>query len=236
MGAKGGLHILTNGLTYYIDAANPKSYTSGSSTTFNMLDTTQTGSFTNDVGATDSGGESSFVFGLDGIDDVIKLNSRFAEAGQTDITVSIWFKTAGDGTSGYNGLMNEIATTNPHRSRILLTNLGTAVYYTINSTQRIATLSSTIPDDTWTNLTLTKDSVVGSKLYINSIYEFGHSSDTGTIAGQSSATVFPGAVLGIGAETVYYMNGEISNVIVYNRALTSGEVIKNYNALKKRFI
>ena len=233
---KRGPHIHTNGLTYYIDAANPKSYISGSSTTFNMLDTTQTGSFTNDIGATDNGGKSSFVFGLDGIDDTIKLNSRFAQTGQTDITISIWFKTAGDGASGFNGLMNEIATTNPFRSRIVVTNNGNQVYYTINSTQRIATLSSTIPDDTWTNLTLTKDSIVGSKLYINSIYEYGNNSDTGTIAGQSSATVFPGAVLGIGAETVYYMNGEISNVIVYNRALTSGEVSKNYNALKNRFI
>mgnify|MGYP003650020747 CR=1 FL=1 len=232
---KRGPHIHTNGLTYYIDAANPKSYISGSSTTFNMLDTTQTGSFTNDIGATDNGGKSSFVFGLDGIDDTIKLNSRFAQTGQTDITISIWFKTTGDGVSGYNGLMNEISTTNPKRCRIIVKNDGNQIFYTINSTQRIATLSSTIPDNTWTNLTLAKDSSVGSKLYINSIFEYGNSGDTGTIAGVSSAASFPGAILGIGAESVYFMNGEISNVIVYDRALSPKEISQNYNALKGRF-
>ena len=235
MGTSYSPNIVKDGLVFSIDAANPKSYISGSSTVFNMLNISQTGSFTNDTGATNSSGESSFVFGLDGIDDTIKLNSRFAQAGQTDITINIWFKTTGDGASGFNGLMNEIATTNPRRSRIVLDNSGTTIYYTINSTQRIATLSSTIPDDTWTNLTLTKDSVVGSKLYINSIYEYGNSNDTGTVAGISSAASFPGAVIGVGAESVYFMNGEISNITVYNKALTQTEVTKNYNALKSRF-
>lgn len=230
-----GLNIVRDGLTFYIDAANPKSYISGSSTVFNMLNSTQTGSFINDVGAIDNSGKSAFVFGLDEVNDTILFNNRFAQASQTDITINIWFKTTGDGVGGFNGLMNEIATTNPFRSRIVVTNNGNQVYYTINSTQRIATLSSTIPDDTWTNLTLTKDSVVGSKLYINSIYEYGNNSDTGTIAGQSSATVFPGAVLGIGAETIYYMKGEISNITVYNKSLSSPEVKQNYNALKPRF-
>ena len=47
--------------------------------------------------------------------------------------------------------------------------------------------------------------------------------------------MFAGTVLGIGAESVYYMNGEISNVMGYNRALSANEVLHNYNALKGRF-
>lgn len=230
----GNKSIVTDGLTYCIDAANAQSYISGSSTVSNMLNTAQTGSFFNDVGATNSGGASAFVFGLDGIDDTIRLNSRFAAASQTDIIVSIWFKTAGDGVSGYNGLVNEMATTNPFRSRILVKNNGTQIFYTIAGTQRIATLSSTLSNNIWTNVTLTKDSSVGSKLYINSAYQYGHSSDTGTIAGQGGAS-FTGTVLGVGAESVYFTNGEISNVMVYNRLLSEGEVLQNYNALKSRF-
>ena len=33
-----------------------------------------------------------------------------------------------------------------------------------------------------------------------------------------------------------YWNGKISNVQIYNRALSATEVLQNYNALKGRFI
>ena len=34
----------------------------------------------------------------------------------------------------------------------------------------------------------------------------------------------------------FYFDGKIANVKIYNRALTSTEVVQNYNALKNRFI
>ena len=233
MGVHGGPDIVTDGLTHCIDAANAQSYISSSSTVSNMLNITQTGSFVNDVGATNSGGKSAFVFGLDGIDDTIEFNSRFTTSGQTDITISIWFKKD-EFIGGFHGLANEIAFNNPKRSRIIVDGAGSTVYYILAGTQRTVSISPAIPNDTWTNLTLTKDSSVGSKLYINSDYKYGNSSDTGTVAGQGGGS-FSGAVLGIGAETVYYMDGEISNVMVYNRLLSEGEVLQNYNALKGRF-
>ena len=58
---------------------------------------------------------------------------------------------------------------------------------------------------------------------------------SGTSAGSTVGPVPAGTVLGIGAESVFYMNGEISNVMVYNRLLSEGEVTQNYNALKGRF-
>ena len=47
---KFGPNIVTKGLVFYADAANPESYTSGSSDTFNLRDTTITGSVDNGVG------------------------------------------------------------------------------------------------------------------------------------------------------------------------------------------
>ena len=35
--------------------------------------------------------------------------------------------------------------------------------------------------------------------------------------------------------TNYYFNGKISNIQIYNRALSASEVLQNYNALKGRF-
>ena len=225
--------IIKDGLVFNMDAANRASYSRTGTKTFNTIDTTNTGSLINDVAFNTN--PSSFEFGLDGIDDIIKLNSRIAESNtQTDITISIWFKTTGDGTSGINGLINEIAVHTPGRSRILLNDAGTTIYYTIAGVQRVFTLSSTISDNVWTNLTLTKDNVVGSKLYINSNLEYNNSSDTGVVRG-AYATGFSGTVLGIGAESVYYLNGKIGCIHVYNRALSTTELTHNYNAMIGRF-
>jgi len=235
MGVHGGPNIVTDGLTHCIDAANAQSYISSSSTVSNMLNIVQTGSFTNDVGATNSGGESAFVFGLDGVDDNIEFNSRFAESDiQTDITINIWFKTTGGGSSGIHGLINEIAVHTPGRSRILVNDAGTIVYYTIGGAQSNVNVSPAISSNVWNNLTLTKDNTVGAKLYINSSLVYTNNGDTGVVRG-THTSAFTGTVLGIGAESVYYMNGEISNVMVYNRLLSEGEVLQNYNALKGRF-
>jgi hypothetical protein len=235
MGVHGGPNIVTDGLTHCIDAANAQSYISSSSTVSNMLNITQTGSFFNDVGATNSEGESAFVFGLDGVDDTIQFNSRFAESDtQTDITISIWFKTTGGGSSGIHGLINEIAVQTPGRSRILVNDAGTIVYHTIGGAQSNVNVSPAISSNVWNNLTLTKDNTVGAKLYINSALVHSNSNNTGIVSG-THTSAFAGTVLGIGAESVYYMNGEISNVMVYNRLLSEGEVTQNYNALKGRF-
>jgi hypothetical protein len=226
--------IIENGLTHNIDASNRVTYPRSGVKVYNTVDTDITGSFINDV-AYNNESPDNFQFGLDGVDDIIKLNSRIAESNtQTDITISIWFKTTGDGTSGINGLINEIAVHTPGRSRILLNDAGTTIYYTIAGVQRVFTLSSTISDNVWTNLTLTKDNVVGSKLYINSNLEYNNSSDTGVVRG-AYATGFSGTVLGIGAESVYYLNGKIGCIHVYNRALSTTELTHNYNAMVGRF-
>ena len=225
--------IIADGLVFNMDAANRASYPRTGTKSFNTIDTTNTGSFTNDV--TFNTNPPSFEFGLDGIDDMIKLNSRIAESNtQTDITINIWFKTTGGGSSGIHGLINEIAVNTPGRSRILVNDAGTIVYYTVGGAQANVNISPAIPGNVWNNLTLTKDNIVGSKLYINSTLVYSNSNDTGVIKG-THASAFAGTVLGIGAESVYHMNGEISNVMGYNRALSANEVLHNYNALKGRF-
>ena len=131
-------------------------------------------------------------------------------------------------------MLNEIAVQTPGRSRILVRNNGDQVFYTIAGTQRIANLSSTIPDNVWTNLTITKDSLVGSKLYIDSAFEYSNPNDTGVISG-AYATGWSGTVIGTGAESVYFLNGKIGSIHVYNRALSATEITHNYNAMVGRF-
>ena len=68
---KRGPHIVTDGLFFYIDAANSKSYISGSDFTSNMLSTSLTGSFINN--ATVDYNIKNGVFTFDGNNDAIPL-------------------------------------------------------------------------------------------------------------------------------------------------------------------
>jgi len=54
----------------------------------------------------------------------------------------------------------------------------------------------------------------------------------GTISFSSLATNNDIGRLGDGRQ---YFNGKISNIQVYNRALSAAEVLQNYNASKSRF-
>ena len=80
--------IIENGLTHNIDPSNRVTYPRSGIKVYNTIDTDITGSFINDV-AYNNESPDNFQFGLDGIDDMIKLNSRIAESNtQTDITIN----------------------------------------------------------------------------------------------------------------------------------------------------
>ena len=82
----------------------------------------------------------------------------------------------------------------------------------------------------WTNLTGTYDGVTQS-LYVNGAF-FSSAARTGTLfSGNSSQTVR----IGRQAESGGSLNGNISNVSIYNRALSTNEIQQNFNALRGRY-
>jgi len=228
--------IVTDGLVFYIDAANPRSYVSGSLNSYSLINSTISGSLINDV-RFGSGSQGSFEFGFDGVDDYIQTNTRMPlTSGQTDITLNFWFKIVGNSAGGNHGLIDTLAINTPRRSRILINDGRTSIRYDVAGNDLTITLTSTLSLYTWYYLTLTKDSVNGSKIYINNEYEGGDASDTGVIEGTFAGGTWPNTVFGVGAyNPTYFLNGNIANIQCYNRALTSQEVLHNYNALKGRF-
>ena len=87
--------------------------------------------------------------------------------------------------------------------------------------------SVSIPTGTWGFYCITYD---GSniKIYRNSVYE-GSQATTGT------ADWTNGFNIGNYAGSAYWYQGLISNISMYNRALTSAEVKQNFNALRGRY-
>ncbi len=238
---KRGPHIVTDGLFFYIDAANSKSYISGSDFTSNMLSTSLTGSFINN--ATVDYNIKNGVFTFDGNDDAILLegtvdntNTWLVPINSTDpFTISAWFNTnnissvnwiisAGSG-GGTNWDIKIGATSGKITFRMRTSSGGTG--YT-------DLLSSTISTDVWYNVT---GVYTGTEqiLYLN-----GEQESTATVTFNRVLTTHIAGAIG----TFYYngvphsgdYDGEIGPLSFYqSKSLSPKEVLQNYNALKGRF-
>ena len=225
--------IINDGLVLYYDGANPKSYVSGSTIANDLSISQSTATLENGVSYdTDDNG----VWGFDGIDDYIEMD-EFSFSG-TQITVSVW--NFGE-TVSKNQCVFEAGTAaiSTKRCISLLIPWGdSTVYFDAGNAlvnfyyDRISKIATAAECNGWHHWVFTKDSVTGNQR----IYHDGSlwHSDTGKnrplVSGdRSSVGRFSGGGLG------FYQQGEISQLIVYNRELSAAEVLENYNATKSRF-
>ena len=221
MGAFGGPDIITDGLTFAVDAGSTRSYP-GSGTTVTNLVGSDTGTLTNGVGFNTSNG-GSFVF--DGADDYIPFPGVLEQEvidQNKQLTISLWIKPDTYGnkmpfSTGQNG-----------SDRIYYWTDGGLNLWRIGNF--ISTTSTALPTvGTWYNTTvvINQGSVA---VYLNGVADY-----TGAYANYTTQTM---ATLGRhGSSSLYSYDGNIGNVFIYDdKALTAVEVLQNYNAQKNRFI
>ena len=223
--AETGNNIQTDGLVAYWDAAYKKSYVSGSSKTYNLASgsLTPTGSLSdsNGSGMYSSDNQGTWVF--DGVDDGINIGSIGPNTG---VTFNIWFKIGGAaGSRAYGVIISHWYVTNYCFIGTDLNNPDDIVVY-FDGLIRFTITDQ--PFQTWKLLTITHDgsNIIG---YINGV-------QTNTSAG-SLATITTGDT-SIGWDvnrSNYPFLGQIASVQIYNRALSVGDVLQNYNAQKDRF-
>jgi hypothetical protein len=89
---------------------------------------------------------------------------------------------------------------------------------------------STTGTSNWHNITWV---VFGSNNASHAIYVDGVSQTMTNQAGAHGGT--PGWNIGSNSSSGEYWNGKISNVQIYNRALTAAEVKQNFNATRSRY-
>ena len=216
--------IVTDGLVFYIDPANPESYVSPSTTT-NSLVGGLTGSLINGTGFLT---ENNGVWDFDGLDDGIDIGTIVPDTG---LTFNIWIKIGGAlGSRNYGNIIsNWLNSPNSASHWWIGTHINNPddiqVYF--NGGLRFTILNQ--PLQTWRLLTITHN---GTNIiaYIN-----GTETNTGT------STLLPYTSLGVTSlgfdvnRNNYPFLGNIGVVQIYNRALTPEETLENYNALKGRF-
>ena len=206
---------VTNGLVLSLDAGNSKSYPGSGTTWTDLSGNGNTGTLTN--GPTfDSANGGSIVF--DGVNDYVGLTASASLNGLTDFTFSAWayFNTSGD-NNGFLFVSGDASFEFWRYQGKLRFYYQNAGYNTTDS----------VPTGQWVLMMLTRSGSV-FKQYINNTL-----SKTTTI----NATALPSAGYRIGAYTSggYNLNGLISSVSIYNRALSAAEVLQNFSALRGRY-
>ena len=220
MSCSSGPNLVTNGLILELDAANSKSYSGTGNTWIDLSGNGNNGTLTN--GPTYSTSNNGSIV-LDGVNDFISLPYTSLINSATTFTIDVWFKS--NTISNEQVLFSTSSSTGPtgwhveiYQSKIIM-----QVYPGGSYTFSTQTLNSS----TIYNVSVTYNSG-NINYYIN-----------GTPAGTASYTFTPSNVNpAIGTFTYsnnYYFGGNIYNTKFYNIALTSEQVLQNFNALRSRF-
>jgi hypothetical protein len=238
MGAYGGPDIVTDGLVFAQDAGSERSYPGSGTAWYDLSNDKSTGTLYNGVVySTADGG----TMGFDGSDDYMQADvSTTSLDGDPSFTADMFVKRrTGTNVGGNNGFWgiggvgrgNGISGWTPTQNLINLD---------VYDSTRLAT-SVTYPENEWIHLVWTKNGTgtetTNVKCYINGVETSLTKTRNATIANQFNTST-AGVCLGrISANASnFYSPINVATYKIYNRALTSAEVLQNYNAIKNRFI
>lgn len=226
--------IVTNGLVLTLDAADRNSYVSGSATWNDLTANNYNGTLTNGPTFVSTNGGS---INFDGVDDHVNIpyNSNLNLASWT---LSSWVKL--NATPDFTDTIisrgyDSVFTVNYYID--CRTNFQVGSYKGSPLADQFVTSSTTTASriGLWTNVVAyrTTDYKVG--VYINGVRE---NEVTYTLADFSSTSV--NSTINLGAlnqngTMARFLNAQIASSQLYNRALSSSEVLQNFNAQKSRF-
>ena len=198
-----------------LDAANPKSYVSGSGTWYDLTGNNNTGTLTSGPTFSSSNG-GTIVF--DYVNDAI---TGFGNLGTpSTFTLSSWVRS-----TNISQAQNIFNANPPFFLRITSSTMRCCVY---TGSWIFVNGSITLSSNVWYNLVLTYDQSF-VKGYVNGVLDV-NSAKTGA------------PIWGTFNSLGYTTGGEdapsVTNIAVasiYNRALSSDEILQNYNTQKSRF-
>jgi len=221
--------IVTDGLILYLDAANTKSYVSGSTIWNDISRGGKNGALVN--GPTFSNNNGG-VINFDGVNDTINFGTGDTFFPLNSFTIDIWFQSKGTVpttgiTPGLFGFTYGIRA---------YFNTANQIYFSVSSgstTQFIfATVPSNLRDDgLWYNGVF-QASPTTSYLYLN-----------GVLVGSRAVTWLGSTIYNtdtwrLGRDNNnpnQFFTGSMASYKMYNRVLTQAEILQNYNATKTRF-
>lgn len=241
--------IVTNGLVLNLDAAKKDSYAGSGTVWRDISGTTITGSLVSGSSYNPANG-GSIVF--DGTDDYVNISSSGYDLG-VNFTLQVWTKITRFGGGPFNGSENRatlssnsypyttnqgfllMATSQAAGSPFSPTPGRETFFISIGTDQFIAVASIgslTTFVNNWVQLSAVVNGTNLIRLYINGIEPTYSNQNNGP-----SSLLYTGGPFSLGSRNNIreFLQGSISQTLIYNRALTASEVLQNYNATKTRF-
>jgi hypothetical protein len=224
-----GAKVVTSGLVLCLDAGNSKSIVSGSSTWFDLSRNGNNGTLTN--GAFFSGSNGGIV-SFDGTNDYV-AGPTFTGLGSSNRTADVWFQvrslSAPSTAERILTLVTDDTSTDTPALTFAYSNTVSSLSAGFGGSPYngyVSNFSFTL--STWINLvaTITGNNIV---VYKDNIL-IGSATNSGAVGANP--------ILYLGRYNNFYSQYAdiiISNIKIYNRALSVEEVRQNYNATKKRF-
>ena len=222
--------IVTDGLVLYLDAANSRSYVSGSTVWTDLSRGGSNGTLVNGPTFNSSNGGS---IAFDGTNKYVSLSKQNTFVSVTQFSMCAWMKRTLSNSliiiSQLESLSNDIS--------FELWNDGYAYFEVGNGSNSYGRVLNN--STSWQFLSMVYNgTLVGNsnrlKGYINGVEQT--LDFVATTIPATTGTVNANLILGSYLAGPNYGSGNISNVQVYNRALSASEVLQNYNTTKGRFL
>ena len=233
--------IVTNGLIFYLDASNARSYASGSTVAYSLV---PSGSFPRAISCSLSGGVGynisnlgSFVF--DGTNDQLLLENTPTQptgitlgSSTTPWMVNVWLKTSvvgGASNSNFPVLTNRSG--GPVYSSLGIGPGGVLKYAHYSGSWLVESGSRSINNNQWHMATWVNKDNNTLDMYVDGTFDRTVSSSL-----FGGGNINPVDVIG-NSWAGSFLNASIASVAIYKRSslFTSTEVLQNYNATKGRF-
>ena len=220
--------IVTDGLTFYLDAANTKSYSGSGNTVLNIASTSAIGATKTAGIAFSSTSAPTFVATADSN----YLLSDYTLASGTSFTVCMWFKRVG--SSYWTALFgNEIW--NSGTGYVAMLTNANSITFTRGGAEELNYSNAGFASSNFNFYAFVKNpSGSNSFIYINGVQVASGSISNVAI---SKPFVFNTRWENTGASpsTGDSRESQFAQMYVYNRALTASEIVQNYNATKRRY-
>jgi hypothetical protein len=229
-----GPRIVTNGLVLALDAANTKSYVSGSTTWRDLSGNNNSGSLVNGPTFNNANG-GSIVF--DGTNDYVLTPIQNLDR---PCTFSTWVNF--NNLTGFQTLAGQDTSVATSRGRFYFQKAGltteglilNVVNFSIvlsNNTIVLVNAINPVVTNQWYNYTAVLTTTTIS-LYENGILQNTVNDSNTFLTPNTNIVLNAGYFSNAIAD---YVNGKSSSFLIHNRALSAPEVLQNYNAIKSRF-
>lgn len=222
MGVSGGSKSSGEGLVFYIDPANSRSYSGIGNTIYDLINTSIGGTFINGALIDPTNNRSIYI---DGVNDYVAFPVNTSlNFGSGDFTVNIWLKAS---SVSLYGTIFALDNTSQGNGILMYTEQTTGTLRTwCRGVTKVGTIR--ICTNAWTQVTLTRTSGT-CRQYVNGVLDETYSSALAITSDHNLRIGYPYI-------DNYPFFGYFGQVQAYNRALPASEILNQYNRNIKKYV